>query len=98
MYQDWKQWARAVYAILILLMVAWLIKPEQLIQFASWQEINNLGESIGFVQVVMFTVSAGLIFPKAKKFEEGFCNVGDDFWQFIIGMLLAGVAWFIAIL
>ncbi|QQZ30309.1 hypothetical protein HMY34_16955 [Thiothrix subterranea] len=98
MYQDWKQWARAVYAILILLMVGWLIKPEQLIHGAGWQEIKELWWGTGFVQAVLFTVSAGLIFPKEKKLEENFLDVGGDFWQFIVGCYLNGFAWFIAIL
>lgn len=99
MYQDRRQWARAAYSIGLLLMVMWLIEPEQLIQLAKWQEARNLWWGTGFIQSVFFTIGAGLIFPKAKKLDMDLLDeVGSDAWQFVVGFYVAGVGWFIAML
>lgn len=83
MYQDWRQWARLAYSCLLLGMVWALVQPDIMTLWESW------GKGIGLLQVSMFTVSAGLIFPKARRLEEN-CN---DWVQFIFGMALSAMAW-----
>ncbi|MBO0611776.1 hypothetical protein [Thiothrix fructosivorans] len=93
MYQDWKQWGRAVFALLTLLLVSWLIDAKQLVQLANWQFMNDLPEWLGWLQVSLFTIAAGLIFPKAKHFEEW----GSDWYQFMIGGFVWGIALFMSL-
>ncbi|MDQ5769975.1 hypothetical protein [Thiothrix subterranea] len=93
MYQDWKQWGRAIFALLTLLLVSWLIDAKQLVQFANWQFMNDLPEWLGWLQVSLFAIAAGLIFPKAKHFEE-WCS---DWQQFIIGGFVWGIALFMSL-
>ncbi|HRJ51256.1 MAG TPA: hypothetical protein PLE99_00710 [Candidatus Thiothrix moscowensis] len=95
MYQDWRQWARLCYALLLLALVWMLIKPEQLEQFANWQEARNLPKGFPLLQVSLFAVSAGLIFPKSKRLDSD--NASDSL-QFAAGLALSGVAWLIALL
>ncbi|MBJ6609970.1 MAG: hypothetical protein JG718_06390 [Candidatus Thiothrix moscowensis] len=95
MYQDWKQWARLCYAMILLALVWWLIKPEQITQFANWQEAHNIPDGVAFLQVSMFAISAGLIFPKARRFENSLTN---DTRQFAAGLGLSALAWLMALL
>lgn len=88
MYSDWKQWARLAYACLLLVMVWVLIQPDLMELWENW------GRAAGLVQVSLFTVSAGLIFPKARKLEP----TGNDAEQFIAGVLLSAVAWAMSLL
>ena len=93
MFQDWKQWGRAVFALLTLLMVSWLIDSKQLVQLANWQFMNDLPEWLGWLQVSLFTIAAGLIFPKAARFEAH----SNDWVQFILGFYAWGIALFVSL-
>jgi hypothetical protein len=88
MYQDWKQWARLAYSCLLLGVVWALVQPDMMEAWAYW------GMNAGLVQVSLFTISAGLLFPKARKLEP----TGNDGMQFAAGLLLSAVAWAMSLL
>lgn len=98
MYEDRRQWARLAYACLLLVVVWYLIQPEQLIQLANWQTFGNVWHGAALTQVVLFTIAAGLIFPKTKRLEIGKGGDMGDSMQFIIGMFVSAVAWFMSLL
>jgi hypothetical protein len=88
MYQDWKQWARLAYACLLLFLVwkltqPWAIESYQSFMFPGW------------IQVSLFAIGAGLMFPKSKRFNP----IGDsDSYQFIAGLFVSSLAWAAAFL
>ncbi len=82
MYQDWKQWARAVFAIGILWLVGELTQPWAIASYANF-------ETPGWIQVTLLVLSAGMIFPKAKRFGT---NEHNDSMQYGVGLLTFAVA------
>ncbi len=85
MYQDGRQWVRLAYTGFLLFMVWVLVQPNAMKLWEQW------GYWTGFIQVAFFAISAGLIFPKAKKLSPE--QADSDFWQFIAGLFLSGLAW-----
>jgi hypothetical protein len=63
MYQDWKQWARLAYAGLNLFIVWELTKPWAI-------ELYQQLVVPGWVQVSLFAISAGLVFPAFSCFGD----------------------------
>jgi hypothetical protein len=83
MYQDWMQWARLAYACLMLFIVWTLTQPWAI---ESYQELIFPG----WIQVSLFTIASGLMFPKSRRFD---LEEGSDGVQFTAGMFISWLAW-----
>jgi hypothetical protein len=79
MYQDWKQWARLVIVFLIMMLVWHQVQPWAI-------ELYSRGIVPGWVQLSLMTISAGLIFPKARRFN--YQENISDVTQLAYGILL----------
>ena len=82
MYQDWKQWARVAVSGLLLWLVWYLTQPWAI-------ELYQKLFFPGWVQVSLLVISAGLIFPKAARFD---CLHGNDALQLAMGLMVFGLA------
>lgn len=81
MYQDWKQWARLAYSIFTLTIVWKSMSPELMPQWEEW------GRAAGRFQLVALAISAGLIFPRAKRFSDDL-PLSNDAKSFMMGLAL----------
>ena len=83
MYQDWKQWARVAYSAFNLFIV-WRLTQPWVINFYSELEIP------GYVQVSLFVIAAGLVFPTKRRFDW---DDDGDVFQVRIGVFVSWLAW-----
>lgn len=94
MYDDWKQWTRLVYSGVLLWVVGLLTQPWALRDFEKW------GWELGWVQVSLFAIASGFMFPKATKLKpltvDG--RLVNDSVQFVVGLFVSIVAWLITFL
>jgi hypothetical protein len=83
MYQDWKQWARFAYSAFNLFIVWQLTQPWAISLYSEW-------ETAGYIQVSLFVIAAGLVFPLKRRFEW---DDDGDVFQLRVGVFVSWIAW-----
>lgn len=100
MYQDKHQWIRLAYVAFNLLVVWYLVQPEQVQQLMAWSHDLDGAQVLPLLQLTLLVVSSGLIFPKAKTLEpigqDG--KATSDFKQLVVGMFLSAAGWFMSVM
>jgi hypothetical protein len=82
MYLDWMQWARLAYSA-VNLFIAWHLTEPWAIELYSELEFP------GWFQVSLFVISAGLVFPRTRRFDW---EEEEDVTQTILGTFVSGLA------
>lgn len=99
MYEDWRQWARLVFAIFLFALVWNLLQPDMIEQAFRWESYRQMGKNAAMFQTILLVIAAGLMIPKAKRLEPlHIRNRFDDSTQFALSLVFVIIGFTIALL
>lgn len=98
-YQDWRQWARLIYAVFLLALVWNLIQPDMIQQALHWESQRGMGKNAAMFNTIVLVIAAGLMIPKAKRLEPLDTDKPlNDSMQFALGLVASIIGFTIAML